>query len=103
MHTHDWTPGPPLPQEFQGAGKNAALSHDGAWLAVAAGARIALVRTSDGAVVAHLETARSGTYAPELGFSPDGAQLTVCWENGLLTQWDLPALRRELAARGLDW
>jgi hypothetical protein len=99
----DGTPGPALPEDFQGAGKNAVFSPDGALLAIAAGATVGLVRTGDGAVVAHLETARSGSYAPELAFSPDGTQLTLCWENGLLTQWDLVALRRELAARGLDW
>ena len=103
LHAGDGTAGPGLPPEFQGMGKNAALSSDGALLAIAAGTRIGLVRTTDGTVVAHLETSRSGTYAPELAFSPDGAQLTVCWENGLLTQWDLRALRRELAVRGLDW
>ena len=103
MNAIDGTPGPRLPTEFQGAGKNAALSHDGAWLAVAIGTQIGLVRTTDGVLVAHLETSRSGTYAPELAFSPDGTQLTVCWENGLLTQWDLRELRRDLAARGLDW
>jgi hypothetical protein len=103
LHASDLSPGSSLPEDFQGAGKNAALSRDGALLAIAAGAIIGLVRTSDGAVIAHLETSRSGTYAPELAFSPDGAQLTICWENGLLTQWDLRELRRELAARGLDW
>ncbi len=103
LHAVDGAPGPALPADFQGAGKNAALSADGALLAIGAGATIGLVRTSDGAVVAHLETPRSGSYVPDLAFSPDGAQLTVCWENGLLTQWDLRELRRELAARGLDW
>ncbi len=103
LHAADGQPGPALPADFSGAGKNAAFSPDGALLAIAAGTVIGLVRTSDGAVVAHLETPRSGGYVPDLAFSPDGAQLSVCWENGLLTQWDLGALRRELAVRGLDW
>ncbi len=103
LHAADGAPGPALPADFSGAGKNAAFSPNGSLLAIGAGATIGLVRTSDGAVVAHLETPRSGSYVPDLAFSPDGAQLTVCWENGLLTQWDLRALRRELAARGLDW
>ncbi len=103
LRTADWTTGPALPVELQGAGKNAALSADGAWIAIATGNMIGLVRISDGTVVAHLENTRSGTYVPELGFSPDGSRLTLCWENGLLTIWDLKALRAELAARGLDW
>ncbi len=103
VRTDDWTPGPVLPEDFRGAGKNAALSHDGAWLAIALGNQIGLIRTADGSLVAHLENTRSGTYVPELGFSPDGTRLTLCWENGLLTIWDLKTLRAELAERGLDW
>ncbi|MEO6244426.1 MAG: serine/threonine-protein kinase [Opitutaceae bacterium] len=103
LRTADWTPGSTLPLELQGAGKNAALSPGGEWLAIATGNQVGLLRTSDGTVVAHLENTRSGTYVPELGFSPDGSRLTLCWENGLLTIWDLKALRAELAARGLDW
>ncbi len=103
VHADDWRAGPQLPPELQGAGKNAALSHDGTWLAVATGPQISLVRTADGAVVALLDTPQCGSYAPDLAFSPDGAHLAVCWENGLLTIWDLQTLRRELAARGLDW
>ncbi|MCC7485545.1 MAG: protein kinase [Burkholderiales bacterium] len=100
---HDWTPGPALPADFQGAGKNAVFTRDGTLLAIAAGGVVGLVRTTDGELLAHLETTRSGSYVPELAFSPDGGQLALCWENGLLTLWDLRTLRRELAARGLDW
>ncbi len=99
----DWSPGPVLPEFFQGAGKNAAFSRDGAWLAIARGGTIGVLRTADGELVAQLETARAGSYVPDLAFSPDGGQLALCWENGLFTLWDLRALRRELAARGLDW
>ena len=101
FRTEDWRPGPDLPPELSGMGKNAALSHDGAWLAVAVGNQVGLVRTADGAMVAHLENTRSGTYVPDLGFSPDGTRLTLCWENGLVTIWDLKALRGELAAQPL--
>lgn len=98
-----WRPGPDLPAAFQGAGKNAAFSRDGAWLAVASGSVIALLRTADGEVLAHLETARGGTYVPDLAFSPDASRLALCWENGVFTLWDLRTLRRELSARGLAW
>jgi WD40 repeat protein len=101
--TSDWSSGPVLPEFFQGAGKNAAFSRDGAWMAIARGAIVGLVRTSDGELVAQLETTRSGTYVPELAFSPDGSQLALCWENGLFTLWDLQALRQNLTARGLNW
>jgi hypothetical protein len=103
MHVIDWTPGSPMPHDLQGAGKNAALSQDGTWLAIGRGTQIGLVRAKDGEMVAILETSRCGNYAPDLAFSPDGTQLGVCWENGMLTIWDLATLRRELAARGLDW
>lgn len=99
----DWSPGPALPVDFQGAGKNAAFTRDGSLLAIAAGGVVGLVRAADGELLAHLETTRAGSYVPELAFSPDGGQLALCWENGLLTLWDLRTLRRELAARGLDW
>ncbi|MDR3457513.1 MAG: protein kinase [Verrucomicrobiae bacterium] len=38
-----------------------------------------------------------------LGFSPDGTQLAVGCLSGRVQVWDLPELRRQLAALGLDW
>jgi WD40 repeat protein len=38
-----------------------------------------------------------------LAFRPDGRTLISGSADGLLKLWDLPAIRRELAAMGLDW
>jgi WD40 repeat protein len=94
---------PTLPGELQGAAKMSAFSHDGEWFAGATASRIVLIRLRDGAVVAHLEAPVSGTYVPDLAFSPDDSQLSVFFENGILVQWELRVLRRELDARGLNW
>jgi eukaryotic-like serine/threonine-protein kinase len=96
-------PAPTLPNELQGAGKMTAFSHDGEWMAGATGSIVCLVRLRDGAMVAHLQVPASGTYIPDLAFSPDDSQISVVFDNGRLVQWDLRALRRELAGRGLDW
>jgi WD40 repeat protein len=96
-------PASPLPEEIVGPEKMSAFSHDGAWLAGANGSRIFLVRVRNGEVVAHLEAPGSGTYVPDLAFSPDDTQLSVYFENGTLVQWDLRKLRSEVASRGLDW
>jgi eukaryotic-like serine/threonine-protein kinase len=103
VHTKDWSAGPPLPAEIQGRGNLAAISPDGATIAFCAGKQVVLVRAGDGAVLAHLESAQTGTYLPGLTYSPDGTHLALWWENGQLDIWDLRALRTELASRGLDW
>ena len=38
-----------------------------------------------------------------LAFRPDGRTLVSGSADGLLKLWELPAIRRELAAMGLDW
>jgi eukaryotic-like serine/threonine-protein kinase len=103
LHTADWSPGPSLPAEVQGRGTEAAFCPDGSCIAFGDGDTACLVRVADGAVLAHLQSPQGATYLPGLTFSPDGSHLALWWENGQLTLWDLRALRRELAARGLDW
>lgn len=99
----DWQAGASLPEALQGAGRNAALSRDGTWLAAARGAIVALLRRETGEIVAQLETPRTGSYAPELAFSPDASRLAIYWENGIFTVWDLGALRARLGGMDLDW
>jgi len=96
-------PSPTLPNELVGPENIVAFSHDGELLAGASGSRVTLLRLRDGEVVAHLEAPGSGTYVPDLAFSPDDAQLSLYFENGTLVQWDLRKLRSELTERGLAW
>lgn len=103
LHPADWSPGPSLPPEVQGRGTEAAFCPDGSCIAFGEGDAICLVRVADGGVLAHLKSPQGGTYLPGITFSPDGSRLALWWETGQLTLWDLRSLRRELAARGLDW
>jgi len=103
LHTANWSLGPSLPAEVQGRGTEAAFCPDGSCIAFGEGDAVCLVRVADGAVLAHLQSPQGGTYLPGIMFSPDGSQLSLWWENGQLTFWDLRALRGELSARGLDW
>jgi WD40 repeat protein len=103
LRVADWSQGPALPAEVQGRGIQPAFSPDGSCIAFGEGDVVCLVRPADGAVLAHLQSPQGGTYLPGLVFSPDGQRLALWWENGQLTIWDLGALRKELAARGLDW
>ncbi|MCX6951063.1 MAG: WD40 repeat domain-containing serine/threonine protein kinase [Verrucomicrobia bacterium] len=101
--TADWSAGPALPPALQGAFKSTAFSPDSTVVAIAAGAQINLVRLADGAVLAALEAAQSGTYVSDLTFSPDGQRLAVLWRYGQVTLWDLTAVHRDLQELGLDW
>ena len=103
LHAADFSEGPLLPTEVQGRGSQPAFCPDGSSIAFGVGDKVVLVRVSDGAVIANLQSSQGGKYIPGLCFSPDGAQIAVWWENGQLALWDLRALRRELASRGLDW
>ena len=103
LRVADWSLGPALPKEVQGRGKQPAFSPDGRLLAIGVGDVVHLLRTADGAVLAHLQSPQGGTYLPGLAFSPDGARLALWWENGQLTVWDLNALHGALATRNLDW
>ena len=51
--------------------------------------------------VAPNETAIVGAYP--LGFSPDGRFLRALRRDGEVVEWDIPAVRAELAKVGLDW
>jgi WD40 repeat protein len=103
LHAADWSPGPSLPSEAQGRATQPAFCPDGSCIAFGEGDMVCLVRVADGAVLSHLQAPQGGTYIPGLAFSPDGSHLALWWETGQLTLWDLRALRRELAGRGLDW
>lgn len=71
---------------------------DRSLIAVADEDRIRLLRASDGQVLGHLP----GAQLIAAAFSADGRRLFQ-YMNYRLHVWDLPAVRRELAALGLDW
>jgi WD40 repeat protein len=101
--TADWTPGPALPKDLQGAFNTTTFSPDGTLVAIATGAQISLVRVTDGGVIVTLQAAQSGTYMTDLQFSPDGKRLVAQWIYGPLTMWNLPDVHQELGKLGLDW
>lgn len=64
--------------------------------------RIRLVEAETFRELAHLDSPGSKLIS-WLAFAPDSARLSVATETGLVQTWDLPRLRRELAALGLAW
>jgi WD40 repeat protein len=63
---------------------------------------IRLVDPSSGTAWAHLPAVDAHSIRA-LCFSPDGARLAVVTNGTAVQVWDLRYLRRELAARQLDW
>lgn len=81
----------------------AAFSPDGRILAVVTDVRaIHLIDLPSRQTLAILRLP-GATEVQSLAFSPDGTQLAAVGDAVRLRVWDLPALRKELAAQGLDW
>ena len=66
------------------------------------GQLIRLVEVETGRVIARLESPGRAAVTSAV-FSPDGARLVLVAEHSPVHVWDLRALRKELAAMGLDW
>lgn len=81
----------------------AAFSADSRWLAVVVNLReIHLFATATAQRVAVFRAPEAlGILA--ISLSPDGRWLVALCHEGRLQRWDLAALRRDLASRGLDW
>jgi len=80
-----------------------AFSPDGQWVAVAATrAEVRLLDTRTGSELATL-TPPLPQNLDSLMFSADGRYLAGATFSRVVQLWDLPALRRELAALKLDW
>jgi WD40 repeat protein len=100
----DLEPGPRLPAAPDGnRARMAAFSPDGAWLATQrAGATIDLWRSGSFVPLITLEPPLD-LEATILTWTPDGQRLVLLSRGPRVFEWDLQALRRALAARGLDW
>jgi WD40 repeat protein len=80
-----------------------AVSPDGKLIAVNSSRSLVQLRDArTGEEIATLESSSRQTVS-SLAFSPDGKRLAVAQQRETFHVWDLPALRRDLAAFGLDW
>src|ERR1700730_4397604 len=66
-------------------------SHNVQWIDMAKIQEIATLAPSDPELI------------DSLTFSPDGSRLAVGTDNHVIQLWDLRAIRKSLAALGLDW
>jgi WD40 repeat protein/tetratricopeptide (TPR) repeat protein len=103
LHVGTWEPGP-----VTGRGEDRpAFTPDGRVMALETGAgSVRLVRTADGRELVRLDNPHQDPLSG-LAFTPDGTRLVGCspWLGNALGVhvWDLRLIRRQLAARGLDW
>jgi WD40 repeat protein len=96
--TGTWQAGAgPWPTAF-----SSAFSRDSTVLAIAYGKRVKLIDVASGDELATLESPDSPPIA-WLSFSPDGSLLAAAMQDHTVQLWDLKAIRRQLAAIGLDW
>jgi signal transduction histidine kinase len=83
-----------------------AFNHDSTLLAVVHNRfDVRLVELATGRELATLASPRpaQAMWSQGLVFSHDGQRLVLAKENGEVIAWDLPIVRKELAAMGLDW
>lgn len=92
-----------IPRPAGALGKLVTFSPDGTMLAALGGHwDIWLIDPESGARLATL-TPPEPFMTGALAFSPDSTRLAAALVNGTVQVWDLPELRRLLAAEGLDW
>ena len=100
-----WEKGAGIEAENRGtlSSFSATFSPNGDLLAVQQSAdRIALHDARNATLLATLEAPRPNM-TELLRFTGDGTKLAALGANQVIQLWDMPALRRELRARGLDW
>jgi serine/threonine protein kinase/WD40 repeat protein len=90
------------PWQVRTANAISAFSRDSAVLAIAYGKSAKLIDVASGDELATLESPDSPPIA-WLSFSPDGSLLAAAMMDHTVQLWDLKAIRRQLAAIGLDW
>jgi WD40 repeat protein len=98
-----WRPGLRIPRTPSTGAAPLAFSTDGKILALAHSYReVRLIETASGRELATL-AAPVPRPIRWLCFRPDGEQLAVACEKGVLQLWDLRRIRERLAEMGLDW
>jgi WD40 repeat protein len=102
-NTADWLRRHVVPREPESQPADVSFARDPSLVAVrSAPTRLWLLDPSTGAKRLELHAPESRMLAWH-ALSPDGSRLVAAGVGGVLYLWDLAALRRELAARGLDW
>lgn len=92
-----------LPRPESSGGGALGIRSDGNLLAATLGLRsIALIRCSDGQIIATL-SAPTPEPVTALDFSPDGRFLAVATTSHLSQIWDLREIQSELKKLNLDW
>jgi eukaryotic-like serine/threonine-protein kinase len=98
-----WRPGPAWPHALQRDNWVAAFSADGRWLATAGfEGRVEIRTLPDCELLLELPPPHP-LRLQDLAFSPERSRLYLLQANGRLFDWDLAALQRELARRGMGW
>jgi len=102
--TGTWERGPSWPAQIEGgAYARAAYSPDGSLVAVAQQRGVVELReTGSYGFVLQLELPQKW-WVNHFDWSPDGSRLYVLCPGHRVLYWDLTEIRRELAARGLNW
>jgi hypothetical protein len=91
-------PGVVRNSKLENVGDDAWFTSDEKILAVLNNRELSFVRIGDGAILGSFP----GDPTMAVAFAPDGQKLFVGYSTHFY-EWDLPAVRRELRAIGLDW
>jgi WD40 repeat protein/tetratricopeptide (TPR) repeat protein len=102
-HAGSWQPAHEI-RNHGGFAHRPVFTHDGRLMAVnyGEGRHVGLLAPGTGQEIAALTVVDPQLISASV-FSPDGGELAVGTEKGVIQLWDLRAIRRKLGEMGLDW